>query len=238
MRPWLAASSYHLLHLRTARAGMVKLIVTCGRGRHFSGMLCLASLQRSLTTYVSTKSELNFPKRLCIRQFSDAISRDGQIQLIDENGKNAGLMEFNEAKLLAQERNLELQLTRPVSHQHPHALFKLLSKKDLFEIKKKQKVHQHNVIKNRQRVKELSLSTDIGEQDFQWKVNRIQEFLLENDKVKLIINKKRRSKKECDEFLGKVIDSIRGIGEIEGNIVKTEFRSQCLLKPISQTKKD
>ena len=87
-------------------------------------------------------------------------------------------------------------------------------------------------------MKELSLSTDIGEQDFQWKVDRIQEFLLENDKVKIFINKKRRSKNECDEFLGKVIDSIKDVGEIEGNIVKTQFRFQCLLKPISQTKKD
>ena len=223
--------------------GMIKFVPSYlrhGGSRHLFGVSCLSLLQRNLMKFTYTKSLLLFPKNRYVvhtvvweRQFSDAISRDGQIHLIDENGKNAGLMNFSEAKLLAKEKSLELHLTRPVSHQHPHALFKLVSKKDIFEMKKKNKMQQHNMMKNRQKVKELSLSTDIGGQDFHWKLDRVREFLLENDKVKLIVNRKRRSNNDCDEFLEKVLEEIKDIGEIEGKIIKTEFRCQCILKPIS-----
>ena len=239
MWQWFAVSPYRLLRVHKEGARAAKIVTFC---RRVSRLESFSAMQRSLTTNTCPKPL--FQNRflalnvLGYRQLSDAISRDGLILLIDENGKNAGVMEFNEAKLLSEERNVELVLIRPVSHQHPHALFKLVNKKDLFEMKKKKKIQQHNILKSRQKMKELSISTDIGEQDLQWKLDKIKDFLIEKDKVKLIINRKRKSKTDCNDFFGMVKAKVKEFGETEGNAVETEFRLQCILKPIPQTKKD
>ena len=244
MRRWAAFLPTHILRAGKERTGVLKcLMPTFARGKHQSPAGVFYT-QRStsrfpfLNTMLFISSRFNADSNTRVRQLSDAVSRDGQIHLIDENGRNAGLISFNEAKLLADEKGLQLHLTRPVSHQHPHALYKLISKKDLYGMKKKRRLQQQNVVKNRPKVKELSFSTDIGEQDLHWKLERIQEFLMENDKVKLIINRKRRSKKDCNEFLNMVLDQIKEFGETEGKITETEFRMQCILKPSTQMKKN
>ena len=239
MWQWFSVFPYRLLRIHKEGARAAKMVTFC---RRVSALESFSAMQRSFTTNTSPK--LLFQNSVLAlgvvgyRQLSDAVSRDGLIHLIDENGKNAGFMQYNEAKLLAEEKNFELILIRPVSHQHSHALFKLVSKKDLFEMKKKKKTQQHNILRSRQKIKELSISTDIGEQDLQWKLDKIKDFLLENDKVKLIINRKRKSRTNCNEFFDMVIARVKEFGETEGNAIETEFRLQCILKPIPRTEKD
>eukprot|EP00112_Aurelia_sp_Birch-Aquarium-sp1_P015977 Seg3581.2 transcript_id=Seg3581.2/GoldUCD/mRNA.D3Y31 product="Translation initiation factor IF-3" protein_id=Seg3581.2/GoldUCD/D3Y31 len=169
-------------------------------------------------------------------QSSDSISRDGQIHLIDENGKSLGMVNFHEAKLQAESRELQLHQIKPVSHQSPHALYKLMSKKSLFEMKRKTKEQQHNLSRNQQKTKELSLSTDIGEQDLAWKLSKIKEFLSQNNKVKLLINQKFRSRNSNKQFLDLILEKLKDSGETEGNIVDMGRRLKCMLKPVAKSK--
>eukprot|EP00795_Rhopilema_esculentum_P000719 gene719-10433_t len=186
-------------------------------------------------TFLHWKLSVNFCVSDTAKLSSDSISRDGQIHLIDEHGKSIGLMSFYNARQLANEKELELYLAKPVSHQSPHAIYKLLSKKDIYEIKKT-KTKRAKEINKKQKVKELSFSTDIGEQDFSWKINKMKDFLGEDDKVKLIINKKRRSKNQCTDLLNEVLAKLEGFGEIEGQLVETDNRVRCIFKPVSKLK--
>ena len=169
-------------------------------------------------------------------QSSDSISRDGQIHLIDESGKSLGLVNFHEAKLQAESREFQLHQIKPVSHQSPHALYKMMSKKSLFEMKRKKKVQQQNLSRNQQKTKELSLSTDIGEQDLAWKLSKIEEFLSQNNKVKLVINQKFKSTNSNKQFLDLVLEKLKDSGETEGNIVDMGRRLKCMLKPVAKSK--
>lgn len=234
MRYWNNFFS-HLKCLSMKGCKLEQLLLPLPRVRMFTSMVEVYT-NRRLKGSVAWSKIIHCSNITRVRQLSDALSRDGHIHLIDENGMNVGLISFGEAKALAEEKGLELCLTRAVSHQHPHALYKLMSKKDIYESKKKKRIQQQKVMKNRQKLKELSLSTDIGEKDMEWKLNRVKEFLLENDKVKLIINQKRRSANECKEFLNKVIDQLKGFGEVDGSIVETEYRFHCTFKPAQEVK--
>lgn len=243
MRRWLPSFGTYLIGIQKKGSRLMQLILSSKKVPSFDAIFSNTPIIRHHHATVELPMNLGLFSNKCygnnqvqFRHLSNAVSRDGQIHLIDENGRNAGLVSFGVAKSLADEKGLELHLTRPVSHQHPHALYKLLSKKDIYERKKMKKLQQQTIMKNRQKLKELSMSTDIGEQDMIWKLNRLREFLMENDRVKLIINRKRRSKKDCSELLSKVVHYLKDYGEIDGNTAETDFRLQCTLKPVLQVK--
>eukprot|EP00794_Sanderia_malayensis_P007124 gene7124-7928_t len=154
------------------------------------------------------------------------------IHLVDENGKSHGIMSLQNAELQAKSNDLQLQLVKAATHNSPHAVYKLFSKKDLYELHKKSKEKERNLQKSQPKPKELSISTDIAGQDLNWKVKKIEEFLVENHRVKVIINKKWRSKTDLKTFFESILDKMKNFGEIDGNVVQTERRIRFVLKPV------
>ncbi len=140
--------------------------------------------------------------------------RAREVRLIDEDGKQLGIVPTSEALRVARERELDLveispKATPPVAKIMDYGKFKYQLAKKAHEARKKQTVIQ---------VKEMKLGLKIEEHDLQVKLRHIKEFLTEGDKCKLTIMFRGREilHKEKGESLAlKIIEDLKGVGELE-----------------------
>ena len=109
--------------------------------------------------------------------------RAKEIQLIDEQGEKRGIMKLNEALDLAYEKKLDLVLVAPNS-QPPvckimnYGKYKFEQTKREKEAKKKQKVLE---------VKEIRITPNIEQHDFDFKVKNARKFIEDGNKVKITV---------------------------------------------------
>jgi translation initiation factor IF-3 len=114
--------------------------------------------------------------------------RELKVQVIDQEGKNLGILSKREALGLAQAAGLDLV---QVGQKDDFAIAKIMDfgkflyikKKQLNESKKKQKVIQ---------IKEIKMRPNIGDQDYKTKMNQAINFLKEGKKVKFTLQFKGR----------------------------------------------
>ena len=109
--------------------------------------------------------------------------RAKEIQLIDEQGEKRGIMKLNEALDLAYEKKLDLVLVAPNS-QPPvckimnYGKYKFEQTKREKEAKKKQKVLE---------IKEIRITPNIEQHDFDFKVKNARKFIEDGNKVKITV---------------------------------------------------
>jgi translation initiation factor IF-3 len=159
---------------------------------------------RSIRSQKETKEQVSYNEKIRARE----------IRLIDEDGKQLGIVPTFEALKLARERELDLveispTATPPVCKIMDYGQFKYQLAKKAHEAKKKQTVVQ---------VKEIKLGLKIEEHDLGVKVRHIREFLTDGDKVKITIMFRGREilHKAMGENLAlKVIEELKGIGTLE-----------------------
>jgi translation initiation factor IF-3 len=140
--------------------------------------------------------------------------RAREVRLIDDEGKQLGIVPTFEALKLARERELDLveispKAVPPVCKIMDFGKFKYQLAKKAHEAKKKQTVIQ---------VKEMKLGLKIEEHDLQVKVKHMREFLEDGDKVKVTIMFRGREilHKNMGEALAlKIIEVLKGIGTLE-----------------------
>lgn len=109
--------------------------------------------------------------------------RAKQVRLIDENGNQVGIVDYNEALDMAYDRKLDLVLMSPkakppVTRIMDYGKFKYDQEKKEKENRKKQKNAQ---------LKETRFSLNIEDNDLQTKANQSKKFLNNGDKVKVSI---------------------------------------------------
>jgi translation initiation factor IF-3 len=151
-----------------------------------------------------TKETVNYNEKVRARE----------VRLIDEDGKQLGIVPTFEALKLARERELDLveispKATPPVCKIMDYGKFKYQLAKKAHEAKKKQTVVQ---------VKEMKLGLKIEEHDLGVKVRHMREFLTDGDKVKTVIMFRGREilHKAMGENLAlKIIEELKGIGTLE-----------------------
>ena len=103
------------------------------------------------------------------------------VQLIDAEGTNRGVVRTREALTEAQEQGLDLVIispnsTPPVAKMLDLGRFKYAAQKKAAEARKKQKVIE---------VKEIQLRPNIDDHDYQTKMKAANRFLDEGDRVKV-----------------------------------------------------
>ena len=109
--------------------------------------------------------------------------RAKEIQLIDEQGEKRGIMKLNDALDLAYEKKLDLVLVAPNS-QPPvckimnYGKYKFEQTKREKEAKKKQKVLE---------IKEIRITPNIEQHDFDFKVKNARKFIEDGNKVKITV---------------------------------------------------
>jgi translation initiation factor IF-3 len=140
--------------------------------------------------------------------------RAREVRLIDEDGKQLGIVPTSEALRLAREKELDLveispTATPPVCKIMDHGKFKYQLAKKAHEAKKKQTVIQ---------VKEMKLGLKIEEHDLQVKLRHMKEFLTDGDKVKITIMFRGREilhKDKGEALAFSMIEQLKGIGDLE-----------------------
>jgi translation initiation factor IF-3 len=105
------------------------------------------------------------------------------VQLIDQDGQNRGVVPFPDALKLAEESGLDLveiapNSAPPVCKLLDYGRFRFLEQKKQSEARKRQKTVE---------VKEIKLRPGIDKHDYEVKMKAVQRFFEEGDKVKVTL---------------------------------------------------
>ena len=109
--------------------------------------------------------------------------RAREVQVIDEQGEKKGVMNLNDALDLAYNKKLDLVLVAP-NAQPPvckimnYGKYKFEQAKKEKEAKKKQKVFE---------LKEIRITPNIEQHDFEFKVKNARKFIEDGNKVKITV---------------------------------------------------
>ena len=140
--------------------------------------------------------------------------RAKEVQLIGENGEKLGIVDFKEALNMAQEKKLDLVLVAPNSRPvvckiMNYGKYKFEQAKREKKKKKKQKVLE---------VKEIRITPNIEEHDFNFKAKNARKFLESGNKLKITVRFKGReinNSKAGEVVLNKFIDELSDISIVE-----------------------
>ena len=136
--------------------------------------------------------------------------RAKEVQVIDENGEKKGVMNINDALDLAFDKKLDLVLVSPnlevpVRKIMNYGKYKFEQSKKEKEAKKKQKVTE---------LKEIRITPNIEQHDFDFKAKNIRKFIEDGNKVKVTVRFRGRELnyvKLGEEALNKFIDNLSDI---------------------------
>ncbi|MBH0230109.1 translation initiation factor IF-3 [Halobacillus yeomjeoni] len=159
--------------------------------------------------------------------------RAREVRLIDVNGEQLGIKSRNEALDIAANANLDLVMVAP--NAKPPVCRVMDYGKYRFEQQKKEKEarKKQTVIK----VKEIRLSPNIEEHDFNTKLRNARKFLSKGDKVKASVRFRGRAithKELGQNVLERVAEECKDIAQVETK-PKMEGRSMFLmLAPLNE----
>ena len=140
--------------------------------------------------------------------------RAKDVQLISENGEKLGIVPLARALELATEKKLDLVLVSPnakpaVCKIMNYGKYKFEQAKKEKEAKKKQKVLE---------VKELRVTPNIEEHDFEFKSKNARKFLEDGNKVKITVRFRGRevnNSKAGENVLNKFIEKLEDVATVE-----------------------
>ncbi|HXW20254.1 MAG TPA: translation initiation factor IF-3 [Roseiarcus sp.] len=130
--------------------------------------------------------------------------RAREVQLIDAEGNNRGVVETTEALKLADEAGLDLveivpNANPPVCKILDFGKFRFLEQKKAAEARKRQKVVE---------IKEIKLRPGIDDHDYEVKMRAVRRFFEEGDKVKVTL--RFRGREMAHQDLGfKLLNRVR-----------------------------
>ena len=136
------------------------------------------------------------------------------VQLIDAEGENRGIVKTREALAEAQDQGLDLVLISPnavppVAKMLDLGRFKYAAQKKAAEARKKQKVIE---------VKEIQLRPNIDTHDYETKMKAMQRFLDDGDRVKVTMRFRGREMAHQElgmQLLLKVKEQTEAIAKVE-----------------------
>ena len=140
--------------------------------------------------------------------------RAKEVQLIGETGEKLGVLSLNDALEKAEEKNLDLVLVAPnanpvVCKIMNYGKYKFEQAKKEKEAKKKQKTLE---------VKELRVTPNIEEHDFDFKSKNARKFLIAGNKVKITVRFRGRevnNAKAGEAVLDKFIENLEDVATVE-----------------------
>lgn len=137
-----------------------------------------------------------------------------EVQVIDENGEKLGRMNINQALDLATEKSLDLVLVSPNSDNPVckimnYGKHKFEQAKREKESKKKQKTVE---------LKEIRVTPNIEEHDFNFKAKNAKKFLSDGNKVKITVRFRGRELnyvKLGEEVLNQFVEALNEVSTLE-----------------------
>ena len=174
----------------------------------FCKSIFLCNLARKILEVFYIKQELPINEQIRARE----------VQVIDEQGEKRGVMKLDEALDLAYEKKLDLVLVAP-NAQPPvckimnYGKYKFEQTKREKEAKKKQKVLE---------IKEIRITPNIEQHDFEFKVKNARKFIEDGNKVKITVRFRGRELnyvKLGEDNLNKFIEALSDIASPEKKAV-------------------
>jgi len=153
--------------------------------------------------------------------------RASEVRLIDEQGKQLGVMPLMEALQEAQRRGLDLVEVAP---QEDPVVCKIL---DYGKYRYRQEKREKKQPRAR-RMKEMRFTTQIEDHDFATKVRHIKRFLEDDSKVRVTVIFRGREIVHMDrgrELLSKIIQEMAGIAKVDQEPKMRGRSLQMLLVP-------
>ncbi len=152
--------------------------------------------------------------------------KDAEVRLIGPDGEQLGIVSNKDAQRIADEHNLDLVKIAPQAK--PPVCRVMDYGKHKFELAKREKEARKNqkVIS----IKEVRLSPNIDEHDFNTKVNQGIKFLKSGDKVKVSVRFRGREITHSSigkDLLIRVQDAMSEVGVVEKGI-KLEGRNMAM----------
>ena len=137
-----------------------------------------------------------------------------KVQLIDENGEKRGVLDTYKARDIAMSKNLDLVLVAPnanppVCKLMNYGKYKFEQAKREKEARKNQKVFE---------VKEIRITPNIDEHDYQFKCKNARKFLQDGNKVKITVRFRGRELnyvKSGELVLNKFIEDLADVSQVE-----------------------
>ena len=154
-----------------------------------------------------------------------------QVQLIDAEGHNRGVVNLTDAQQLADEASLDLveivpNATPPVCKILDFGKYRFLEQKKSSEARKRQKVVE---------VKEIKLRPGIDDHDYEVKMRSVRRFFDEGDKVKVTLRFRGREMAHQEfgmQLVEKVRDDLSGMSQVEMNPKITGRNITMTLAPL------
>jgi translation initiation factor IF-3 len=140
--------------------------------------------------------------------------KEKEVQVIGEDGEKIGILSLDEAISIAEEKNLDLVLVAP--NAKPVVCKIMNYGKYKFEQAKKEKESRKN--QKAVEMKEVRVSSNIGEHDFNFKSKNARGFLEAGNKVKFTLRFRGRelnNVKAGEVILNKFAESLSDIATVE-----------------------
>ncbi len=157
--------------------------------------------------------------------------QEKELRVIDDNGKQLGIISKDEALKIAQSKQMDLVLIAP---QAKPPVAKIIDfKKFLYQENKKRKEEKKGIKKST--VKDVKLSLFIGPADLERLINKGKEFLSDGHQLRINLPLKGRENTKKTMAFDLINRFISGLGEI--NISKPpKFEGQVLRAVITRKK--
>jgi len=147
--------------------------------------------------------------------------RAKEVRLIDENGKQIGIVPLQEALRIANEKGLDLVEIAP--NANPPVCKILDYGKFLYELKKKEKEAKKKQREHAIEVKDMMLSLRIDEHDLKVKLKHMREFRTDGDKVRVRIRFRGREHLHPelgDKLVNRIVEELSDVGQLESPVKK------------------
>jgi translation initiation factor IF-3 len=144
--------------------------------------------------------------------------RAREVRVIDEKGKNLGILNLEEALNLARERNLNLvQVTQKVE---PPVCRIMDYGKYLYSLQKKTKTKKSSQLKT------ICLGFNISSHDLEIRVKQAEKFLKKGDRVKIEMRLRGREKALADFAKGKMNQFLENLGKLIPFNIERELKKE------------
>lgn len=159
--------------------------------------------------------------------------RSPELRVIGADGKQLGVMSLSDALNKAHDMELDLIEIAPMA-KPPVAKLMELGK---FKYEEEKKLQKEKKKAKPSDIKELRFSPFIAQHDFDTRIERIKEFLAENNKVRLVVNftfRQLGSKQFGYQVLDRVVSNFKDQVVVD---MEPKFLGKNLIMVISPTKK-
>lgn len=158
-----------------------------------------------------------------------------EVRVVDEKGKQVGILPLTEAIGQAREKNLDLVEIAPKAKP---PVCKIINFKKFLFLEAKKEAQEKKKSK-KTAIKEVQLSPFIAQNDFDFRVGRTKEFLAKGNKVKVAVMFKGRQMDKKDfgyQLIERLLEKLKSEAEIDLAPKFLGRRLELVLKPKGEKK--